>query len=87
MYRSQVSQVQMYQCLISIDSDVERNITSSDIEFLEDNEDKGETKGMKLKNKPESTRVSIDKVRRALVDVNTDVSVKRKPDDYGNNKM
>ena len=79
----------MYQCLISTDSDVEQNITSSDIEFLEDDEGKGETGATKSKNKPQSTRVSIDKARHALVDVNTDLSVKRKAaaDDDGNNKM
>jgi len=64
--------------------DIEQNITSSDIEFLEGK--KGNVKMKKIKNKPESTRTSIDNARRALVDVNTDLSVKRKANDDGNDE-
>jgi hypothetical protein len=33
---------------------------------------------MKMKNKPESTHTSIDNARHALVDMNMDLSMKRR---------
>jgi hypothetical protein len=73
---------------IQADGGVERNITSSDIEFLEGEEGEvlGKVKTKKMKAKPESTRMSIDNARRALVDVNTDLSAKRKATNDGNDK-
>ena len=50
------------------DNIIERNITSSDVEYLvgEDEEKKNDGKVRKAKDKPENTRVLIDKARHML---------------------
>lgn len=63
--------VRLHLCLASIwaDDNIERNITSSDIEFLEgeDEEKKSISKTTrKKKDKPENSRTSIDKAKHAL---------------------
>ena len=77
--------VRFHVCSMSMwaDDDIERSITSSDVEFLEgeDSKKKSNTKtSRKIKDKPESTRASIDNARRALA--TPDLSgLKRKADD------
>jgi hypothetical protein len=65
------------------EDDIERNITSSDVEFLEgeDLKKKGNAKtSRKIKDKPQSTRASIDNARHVLA--TPDLSgLKRKADD------
>ena len=65
------------------DDDIERNITSSDVEFLEgeDLKKKGNAKtSRKIKDKLQSTRASIDNARHVLVTPDLS-SLKRKADD------
>jgi hypothetical protein len=64
--------VRLYLCFMSMwaDDDIEQNITSSDVEFLEgeDSKIKGNVKtSKKIKDRPESTHVSIDNARHVLV--------------------
>jgi len=70
---------------LAADDDLERNITSSDVEFLEGEDLKGSSKvkaSRKIKDKPESTRMSIDNTRRTLVNMGLS-STKRKTQDHG----
>jgi hypothetical protein len=51
------------------DNIIERNITSSDVEFLEGEDEEKKNKGKvtrKAKDKPENTRILIDKARHML---------------------
>ena len=68
------------------DDKLEQNITSSDVEFLE-GEDLKSSKvktSINIKDKPESTRTSIDNMRCTLAQANMDLSsVKRKTQDHG----
>jgi hypothetical protein len=51
------------------DDDIERNITSSDVEFLEGKDSKKENNATSLrkgKDKPESARASFDNARHGL---------------------
>jgi hypothetical protein len=52
------------------DNIIERNITSSDVEFLEGKDEEKKNDGKvtrKVKDKPENTRVLIDKARHMLM--------------------
>jgi hypothetical protein len=66
------------------DCNAERNITSSDIEYLlgdsKDAKAKTSTSAKKTKKDKESTRTTIDNTRRMLSGQNPDLSVKRKAD-------
>jgi hypothetical protein len=77
--------VRLHLCSTSMwaDDDIERNVTSSDVEFLEgeDLKKKSNVKtSRKIKDKPESSRASIDNARHVLA--TSDLSgLKRKADD------
>lgn len=76
--RNYLTLVRLYSCSMNMQADniVERNITSSDVEFLEGEDEekkdngkatrKGKDKPEKGKDKPENTRVLIDKARHML---------------------
>ena len=75
--RTYLTTVRLYLCSTSMhwpaDEIIERNITSSDVEFLEgeDEEKKSnhpiEKVTRKAKDKPENTRVLIDKAKNSLM--------------------
>jgi hypothetical protein len=77
--------VRLHLCSTSMwaDDDLERNITSSDVEFLEGEDLKKKSivkTSRKIKDKPESSRASIDNARHVLA--TSDLSgLKRKADD------
>jgi len=77
--------VGLHLCSTSMwaDDDIERNITSSDVEFLEgeDLKKKSNVKTLrKIKDKPESSHASIDNARHVLA--TPDLSgLKRKADE------
>jgi hypothetical protein len=57
------------------DDDIERNITSSDIEFLEGEDEKeGNARTSKKKDKPESTRTAIENAKNVFKLTTSDLS-------------